>query len=152
MINLKYLLVFSILLIPLISISQNNNKMIKTDKEWKATLDEMSFQVLRNSYTERPFTGEYNLHFEKGAYNCKGCNQKLFESNNKYESNCGWPSFDQAIEGRITYVKDYSHNMFRIEVKCSKCDGHLGHVFNDGPKETTGKRYCINSAALSFKK
>ena len=76
----------------------------------------------------------------------------VFNSTNKYESNCGWPSFDQAIPNTIVYIEDLSHNMKRIEVKCSKCDGHLGHVFNDGPKETTGKRYCINSAALSFNK
>ena len=148
----KQVLIFVAILGSSINFSQNNEKMIKTDTEWKNTLGEMSYQVLRNSYTERPFTGEYNLHFEKGSYTCKGCNQKLFESNNKYESNCGWPSFDQAIPDRITYVRDYSHNMNRVEVKCSKCDGHLGHVFNDGPKETTGKRYCINSAALSFNK
>ena len=150
--NINHTLILLALLVTSINFSQNNEKMIKTETEWKNTLGEMSYQVLRNSYTERPFTGEYNLHFEKGSYNCKGCNQKLFESNNKYESNCGWPSFDQAIPERIKYVRDYSHNMNRVEVKCSKCDGHLGHVFNDGPKETTGKRYCINSAALSFNK
>tara|TARA_B100000989_G_scaffold286037_1_gene254301 strand:- start:364 stop:783 length:420 start_codon:yes stop_codon:yes gene_type:complete len=132
--------------------SQNKNQVIKSEKEWENQLDNLSFQVLRNSYTERPFTGEYNLHFENGNYNCKGCNQLLFSSDNKYESNCGWPSFDQAIPNTIQYVEDLSHNMRRIEVKCSKCDGHLGHVFNDGPKDTTGKRYCINSAALSFNK
>ncbi len=150
--NFKGVLILIAILATSINFSQNNKKMIKTDTEWKNSLGEMSYQVLRNSYTERPFTGEYNFHFEKGSYNCKGCNQKLFESNNKYESNCGWPSFDQAIPDRIIYVKDFTHNMSRIEVKCSKCDGHLGHVFNDGPKETTGKRYCINSAALSFNK
>jgi len=132
--------------------SQNINKMEKSDKEWKNDLDNLSYQVLRNSYTERPFTGEYNLHFEKGSYKCKGCDQILFDSTNKYESNCGWPSFDKAIPSSILYIKDLSHNMNRIEVKCSKCNGHLGHVFNDGPKETTGKRYCINSAALTFNK
>ena len=81
-------------MMPLFGISQKEDKMVKTDKEWRASLDEMSYQVLRNSYTERPYTGEYNLHFEKGSYSCKGCDQKLFESNNKYDSNCGWPSFE----------------------------------------------------------
>jgi len=132
--------------------SQENFEVNKSDKEWRDQLDNLSYQVLRNSYTERPFTGEYNFHFEKGSYKCNGCNQILFNSTNKYESNCGWPSFDQAIPNTIVYIEDLSHNMKRIEVKCSKCDGHLGHVFNDGPKETTGKRYCINSAALSFNK
>jgi len=152
MTNNYLFLTFILFLMCNLNFSQNKNQDIKSEKEWENQLDNLSFQVLRNSYTERPFSGEYNLHFENGNYNCKGCNQLLFSSDNKYESNCGWPSFDQAIPNTIQYVEDLSHNMKRVEVKCSKCDGHLGHVFNDGPRETTGKRYCINSAALSFNK
>jgi len=149
--NIYIIIVISIIMTNY-NFSQEKKQIQKSDLEWKNDLDNLSYQVLRNSYTERPFTGEYNLHFKNGNYNCKGCDQTLFSSTNKYESNCGWPSFDKAIPSTIVYVEDLSHNMKRIEVKCSKCDGHLGHVFNDGPKETTGKRYCINSAALSFKK
>tara|TARA_B100001057_G_scaffold209024_2_gene209693 strand:- start:1842 stop:2303 length:462 start_codon:yes stop_codon:yes gene_type:complete len=152
MTNNYLFLTFILFLMCNLNFSQNKNQDIKSEKEWENQLDNLSFQVLRNSYTERPFSGEYNLHFENGNYNCKGCNQLLFSSDNKYESNCGWPSFDQAIPNTIQYVEDLSHNMKRVEVKCSKCDGHLGHVFNDGPRDTTGKRYCINSAALSFNK
>ena len=149
----KFYIIFAISIVMTnYNFSQEKKQIQKSDSEWKNDLDNLSYQVLRKSYTERPFTGEYNLHFEKGNYICKGCNQTLFSSVNKYESNCGWPSFDKAIPSSIVYIEDLSHNMKRIEVKCSKCNGHLGHVFNDGPKETTGKRYCINSAALSFNK
>ena len=149
----KFYIIFAISIVMTnYNFSQEKKQIQKSDSEWKNDLDNLSYQVLRKSYTERPFTGEYNLHFENGTYSCMGCNQILFSSINKYESNCGWPSFDKAIPSSIVYLEDLSHNMKRIEVKCSKCDGHLGHVFNDGPKETTGKRYCINSAALSFNK
>jgi len=149
--NIYIILIISIVMTNS-NFSQEKKQIQKSDLEWKNDLENLSYQVLRKSYTERPFTGEYNLHFENGTYKCKGCSQTLFSSVNKYESNCGWPSFDKAIPNSIVYVEDLSHNMKRIEVKCSKCDGHLGHIFNDGPKETTGKRYCINSAALSFSK
>ena len=101
----KSIVLILFFLIPLTNQSQKTEKMIKSDKEWKSSLDEMSYKVLRNSYTERPFTGEYNLHFEEGSYSCKGCNQKLFESNNKYESNCGWPSFDKQFQEQLTMLK-----------------------------------------------
>ncbi|MET1260445.1 peptide-methionine (R)-S-oxide reductase MsrB [Flagellimonas sp. DF-77] len=122
----------------------------KSEAEWKKDLSPESYYILRQKGTERPFTGKYNLHFEEGAYHCKACNAKLFESNNKFESGCGWPSFDQAIEGAIEYIRDTSHGMIRTETVCANCGGHLGHVFNDGPKETTGQRYCINSGSIDF--
>lgn len=119
-------------------------------KNWKALLSDEEYHVLREKGTERPFTGKYNDFFEKGHYVCAACGAKLFNSVNKYDSNCGWPSFDQAIDGAIKYTKDTSHGMIRVEATCSKCDGHLGHVFDDGPKETTSIRYCMNSISLKF--
>ncbi|OQD42646.1 peptide-methionine (R)-S-oxide reductase [Croceivirga radicis] len=124
----------------------------KSEADWQKELDPDAYYVLRQKGTERPFTGTYNLHFEDGDYHCKACGAKLFESNNKFESGCGWPSFDQAVEGAIEYIRDTSHGMIRTETLCANCGGHLGHVFNDGPRETTGQRYCINSLSLDFKK
>ena len=131
----------------------NENKAYKyekTDDEWKSSLPRMSYMVLRKAATEYPFTGKYNKHKEDGTYHCAGCNTPLYKSDNKYDSNCGWPSFDRAVEDNIEYDVDYKLGYARTELKCNKCGGHLGHVFNDGPKETTGKRHCINSAALNF--
>ena len=122
----------------------------KTDQEWKEELPKMSYMVLRKAATEYPFTGKYNNHKAKGIYTCAGCNTPLYKSENKYDSKCGWPSFDRAVESNIEYDVDYKLGYARTELKCNKCGGHLGHVFNDGPKETTGKRHCINSAALNF--
>jgi peptide-methionine (R)-S-oxide reductase len=122
----------------------------KTDQEWKEELPKMSYMVLRKAATEYPFTGKYNNHKAKGIYTCAGCNTPLYKSENKYDSKCGWPSFDRAVESNIEYHVDYKLGYARTELKCNKCGGHLGHVFNDGPKETTGKRHCINSAALNF--
>ncbi|MFD0861635.1 peptide-methionine (R)-S-oxide reductase MsrB [Sungkyunkwania multivorans] len=128
-----------------------NNKypVQKTDEEWRAQLSEKEYNILRNKGTEYPHTGKYNLHFEKGSYSCKGCGTQLFESDHKFESGCGWPSFDDAIEGTVEYVRDTSHGMIRTEILCANCGGHLGHVFNDGPTET-GQRYCVNSASIIF--
>lgn len=120
------------------------------EQDWKEKLSPEEYHILREKGTERPFSGTYNDFFEKGHYVCAGCGTKLFESGTKYNSSCGWPSFDQAIEGSVKYTKDTSHGMNRIEVTCAKCNGHLGHVFDDGPKETTGIRYCMNSVALKF--
>ena len=130
----------------------NNNKktMEKTDQQWKKELSAEQYRVLREKGTERAFTGEYDEHFEKGSYYCAGCNQTLFKSINKYDSGCGWPAFDKPIEGTVKYIEDISFGMARVEVVCSKCDGHLGHVFKDGPKNTTGERFCVNSVSLIF--
>ncbi|HET8854826.1 MAG TPA: peptide-methionine (R)-S-oxide reductase MsrB [Salinimicrobium sp.] len=121
----------------------------KPDTEWRKNLSEEQYRVLRQKGTEAPHTGKYNLHFEEGEYFCAACHAKLFESNSKFESNCGWPSFDNAIEGSIEYVQDRSFGMIRTEVLCSNCGGHLGHVFDDGPSEN-GQRFCINSASIEF--
>ena len=122
----------------------------KSEEDWKAQLSKEEYRVLRQSGTEFPHTGKYNLHFEEGMYRCKACNAPLFESEHKFSSGCGWPSFDQAIEGAIEYLRDTSHGMIRTETRCANCGSHLGHVFDDGPLETTGQRYCINSVSLDF--
>lgn len=126
-------------------------KIIKTEAEWKVLLNEDEYRILREKGTEAPHTGIYNLHFENGTYNCAGCNSALFESSAKFDSNCGWPSFDKSIDGKISYSIDKSFGMLRTEIICSSCDGHLGHIFNDGPTQT-GMRYCVNSLSLDFKK
>ena len=125
--------------------------MKKENTYWKTKLDKFSYSILREAGTEMPFSGKYNMFFEKGAYRCKACGNKLFESESKFDSGCGWPSFDKCIDGSIIYREDKSLNRIRTEIVCAKCDGHLGHVFKDGPTET-GNRYCVNSASLNFKK
>lgn len=122
----------------------------KTEEEWKQQLSPEEYYVLRQKGTERPFTGEFDLHFKNGDYYCRACSAKLFTSEHKFESGCGWPSFDQAVEGAIEYIRDTSHGMIRTETVCANCGSHLGHVFNDGPQETTGQRYCINSISIDF--
>ena len=143
--------------------SQTQNQDVKTknsymqreyqlsEEEWKQKLSPEQFYVLREKGTERPYTGKYNLHFEKGKYTCAGCGFELFDSDMKFESHCGWPSFDSELGNgdRIKKIEDRSHGMVRTEIVCAKCNGHLGHVFDDGPTET-GIRYCVNSLSIEF--
>lgn len=124
-----------------------------TEEEWKKKLSKIEYKVLREKDTERPFTGEYWNHKEKGIYKCAGCGTELFSSNTKFASGCGWPSFYDAIDkSKIEEKIDLTHGMKRIEVLCKNCGGHLGHVFPDGPRDKTGLRYCINSVSLDFEK
>lgn len=127
-------------------------KEFKTDEEWKKTLTPEQYSVLREKGTDYPFKGKYYLHKEKGMYLCSGCGAELFSSDMKFDSDCGWPSFDREIAGgKIKQITDKSHGMIRIEIVCAKCDSHLGHIFDDGPT-LTGKRYCVNSTSIDFKK
>ncbi len=122
----------------------------KYDTDWKEELTDEEYHVLRNKGTERPFSGRFNAHYEKGTYFCRGCGTPLFNSGSKFDSGCGWPSFDSELEeAGIERKVDRSHGMIRTEIICSNCGGHLGHVFNDGPTKT-GERYCVNSVSLTF--
>lgn len=127
-------------------------KVVKTDSEWKSILSDFDYYVLRESGTEKSFSGEFWDNHQDGIYTCKGCGLELFDSNTKFESGTGWPSYYQPINPtHVGEIKDYTHGWSRVEVVCNRCDGHLGHVFKDGPKPT-GLRYCINSASLDFVK
>ena len=121
------------------------------DEEYRNRLTKIQYDVTRNSATERPFTGEYWDEKREGEYLCICCGRKLFTSEMKYDSGCGWPSFySEHEDANIEQIEDRSHGMYRVEVKCSYCDAHLGHIFNDGPMNKGGKRYCINSASIDF--
>ena len=130
-----------------------SDKIIRSDEEWRALLTPEQYEIMRQKGTEAPFTGKYYHTAEKGVYVCAACGNELFSSDRKYDSGSGWPSFDAPIaqEG-VEMHHDASHGMERNEVVCSRCGAHLGHVFDDGPAETTGKRFCINSCSLELKK
>jgi peptide-methionine (R)-S-oxide reductase len=128
------------------------NPAAKTDAEWRRALSPEQYRVLRQKGTERAFSGKYWNHHAPGVYRCAGCGQELFSSEAKYDSGCGWPSYTSPTQTNAVKLQDdFSHGMYRTEVLCSRCGGHLGHVFDDGPPPT-GQRYCINSAALDFGK
>lgn len=153
---MKYFaLILSILVtqaLPAQEASKMDKKVKKTESEWKEILSPQQYYVLREKGTDRPGEEGYTKHFEKGTYHCAACDAQLFESGTKYDSHCGWPSFDDAIEGAVEYTVDKTHGMIRTEITCTSCGGHLGHVFDDGPRDTTGKRYCVNTSSLTFVK
>jgi peptide-methionine (R)-S-oxide reductase len=132
--------------------TSNTYKVVKSEQEWKKELDPLQYHVLREKGTERAFTGKYWDNNVKGVYYCAGCKHKLFDSETKFESGSGWPSFYRPIDDTaVKVLVDKSYGMIREEVVCNNCGGHLGHVFPDGPKPT-GLRYCMNSASLTFEK
>jgi len=128
---------------------KNKYPIEKTEAEWEAQLTPEEYRILRQAGTEPPFSGKYNQHNAKGTYVCKGCGTPLYTSAAKFDSGCGWPSYDESIGGAIAYRKDTSLGMLRVEILCAQCGGHQGHVFDDGPTPT-GQRYCVNSASIDF--
>ena len=128
---------------------KNKYPVEKSKKTWKEQLSPEEYYILREKGTESPFTGKFNDHYEKGTYLCKGCGSPLYESESKFDSHCGWPSYDQSIEGSLELILDHSGGILRTEIVCANCGGHQGHLFNDGPTKT-GLRYCVNSASIDF--
>ncbi len=159
----KAVLLISMLIIVFNGVSQNDknkikktntmaNTIVKTNEEWKKLLSPEQYNVLREKGTEMPFSGKYYLHKEKGLYGCSACGEVLFKSDTKFDAGCGWPSFSDVLDSsKVNYIKDKTHGMLRTEITCARCNGHLGHVFEDGPAPT-GLRYCINSVSIEFKK
>lgn len=130
--------------------ANNEKKLVKTDAQWQQQLTPDEFHVCREKGTEHPFSGDLLTNNEVGIYVCKCCDSELFTSDRKFDAHCGWPSFDKEIkEGAIIYSEDNTLGMRRVEITCSHCDAHLGHVFPDGPTET-GQRFCVNSISMQF--
>jgi peptide-methionine (R)-S-oxide reductase len=121
----------------------------KTEAEWKNQLNTFEYQVLRLAATERPYTGELLDEKRAGSFHCRGCDALLFDSETKFDSHCGWPSFYESKPDSIEYIEDRSHGMVRTEVRCAACGSHLGHIFDDAPQTPTGMRYCINSVSMT---
>ena len=130
--------------------SEKSFPITKTEAEWKAELTDLQYYVLREAGTEPAFSSSFNDNHLKGVYVCAACETPLFKSDHKYDSRSGWPSFDREIKGNVAFSVDYNIGIARKEEHCATCGGHLGHVFDDGPRETTGLRHCINGAALKF--
>ncbi|WP_217524923.1 peptide-methionine (R)-S-oxide reductase MsrB [Vibrio metschnikovii] len=134
------------------AINDSSKKNIKPDDYWRETLSEEAYYVCRQQGTEAPFSGQLLHNKQTGIYHCTCCEAPLFSSQNKYDSGCGWPSFDAPLTTEsIRYLEDRSHGMTRNEIRCAQCDSHLGHIFPDGPP-TTGERFCVNSVSLNFTK
>lgn len=135
---------------PFSTTDSENFKIVKTQEEWRKQLSDIEYYVLREEGTERAFSSKLLTNKEAGVYTCAACGTELFKSEHKFDSGTGWPSFDREIKGNVGFNVDNKIGYERTEEHCASCGGHLGHVFNDGPKNTTGKRHCINGAALNF--
>jgi peptide-methionine (R)-S-oxide reductase len=156
---MKTSIIFMFLVVCVVLFSQNNvkkmdenkvEKVVKSEAEWRKQLTPLQYHVTRESGTERAFSGEYDHFFKDGYYECVCCGNKLFNSTHKYNSGCGWPAFSNVADLKnIKSLRDTTHGMVRTEVRCVRCDAHLGHVFPDGPTPI-GLRYCINSASIKF--